>query len=179
MFGVEQKLIVQDASSNFVPKGQKMLKAFSALAVTLGLIPVNALAVDAPSQFEQLRDRLTNAVPTTSIVDLNQCTLKSGTKTDDRKPIGGLAIDSFLILPDPYPSIAYAHSHFTVIPDGMPVIELNQYRVKPDDTAILTFRRISPTTYKPISDPSVFECSLGTGLRFLPRGELLTSTKKK
>lgn len=171
--------MVPDALSNFVPKGQKMLKAFPALAITLGLIPGYALAADASSQFEQLRDRLTNAVPTTSIVDLNQCTLKSGTWTDDRKPIGGLALDNFLILPDPNPSIAYANSHFTVMPDGTPVIQLNQYRVKPDDTATLTFRRISPTTYKPISEPLVFECPLGTGLRFLPNGELLTPTDGK
>ncbi|WP_273795115.1 VirK family protein [Brucella intermedia] len=156
-----------------------MLKALSALAITLGLIPGHALAAGAPSQFELLRDRLVNAVSTTSIVDLNQCKLESGAKTDGRKPAGGFSIDSFLMFSEPNPSIVYAHSHFTVMPDGMPVIQFNQYRVKPNDTATLTSRILSPTTYKPISDPLVFECQVGTGLRFLPKEELLTPETEK
>jgi hypothetical protein len=166
--------MVSDASSHFTLEGQKMRKTFSALAVILGLIPGYALAADTPSQFEQLRDRLMNAVPTTSILDLNQCTLKSGTSKSDRKPIGGLPIRSFLILPEPNSGITYAHTHFTVMPDGTPVTEINQYRVKPNDTATLTFRRLSPSTYKPLSDPLVFDCPLGTGLRFVPEGKPLT-----
>ncbi|WP_161939580.1 VirK family protein [Paramesorhizobium deserti] len=131
----------------------------------------------AASQFEQLRDRLLAGHPTMSIVDLNQCKQQAGKTTGAAKPIGGLLIRNFMITPAPNPKIAYANQHLTVMADGLPILELIQYRIMPDDRAIITAHRLSPENYKPLSDPRVFECPLGTGLHFEPETGVIPMIK--
>lgn len=123
---------------------------------------------EIPSQYEQLRARLINGVPTVSIVDLAQCTKKSGVTGSGPGPVGGFRIDGFQILLEPNPRIAYAYKHYTVRPDGTPVVEFLQYRVMPDDTATLTIRVFSATEYKSLIEPIIYECTVGNGMRFVP-----------
>ncbi|MBC2886772.1 hypothetical protein H7Q97_15390 [Ochrobactrum sp. CM-21-5] len=137
-----------------------------AFVVAFNLVPAMAVAMPA-TQFDRLRDELFAGKSITSIVDLNQCKQESGPVTSNIKPIGGFTIGAFQVLPEPEPQIAYAHKHFTVMPDGTPVIEFVQFRVMLDDTVTLTVRRLSPTTFHPLSEPRVFMCVVEKGLRFV------------
>ncbi|GAB1581799.1 VirK family protein [Phyllobacterium phragmitis] len=143
------------------------MRVFNVVIAALILAPGISQA-KAADQFEHLRDRLLSGQPTVSIIDLNQCKQKAGETTGAAKPIGGLLIRDFMITPEPNPKIAYANQHLTVMPDGLAVLELIQYRITADDRAIITAHRLSPENYKPLSDPRVFECPLGTGLHFEP-----------
>jgi VirK protein len=63
-------------------------------------------------------------------------------------------------------TIAFANVHFTVSPNGSAVREFIRYRVMQNDSATVTARSLSPTTYQPVAEPLVFQCTLGHGLRF-------------
>ena len=141
--------------------------------ITVSIVAPQLALAEPPSPYEQLRDRLLSGKETVSISDLKKCTQKSGTIITNIRSVGGFWIDAFQILPEPNAHIAYADEHFTVTPDGAPVIEFLQYRVASNNIGTLTVRRLSPVTYKPLSEPIVFECQIGDGLRFLPEEGLL------
>ncbi|MEL4073174.1 VirK family protein [Ochrobactrum sp. GPK 3] len=144
-----------------------MNRALFIFSLALVFIPASVSAADT-SPFEQLRTRLMNGTPTISVIDFNQCKQTSGTAHGNLKSMGGFLIDAFMILPEPNATIAYSYQHFTVAPDGTPVTELAQYRILANGTATAKFNRLSPTTFKPLIEPFVFECSLGAGIRFVP-----------
>lgn len=118
------------------------------------------------TQFDQLKERLLSGKPTISIVTLEQCTLKSGGNNAKSGVVGGIKIGAFLIQSLPKASISYANKHFTITEDGTPVIEFMQYRILLDDTATFKVTRLSPMNFRPLSEQKVFDCPLGTGLRF-------------
>jgi hypothetical protein len=144
-------------------------KMLPALVVLGGIVQAHA----ATGEFEQLRHRLLDGQPTTSIVDFSECKAPSQTKPIAApalsSPIGGLVIKDFMIMPKPDTSIGYSDNHLTVMSDGTPVLEVVQYRVLPNETATVTVNRLAPNTYKRLSDPMTFDCPLGTGLRFAPK----------
>lgn len=135
-----------------------------------------SMTAHAQTQFEQLRERLLSGKPTISIVELDQCSTKSG--NSKASVIGGVNIGAFQILSAPDVRISYADKHFTVMDDGTPVIEFLQYRVFPNDTATFKVIRLSPVTYKPLSEPKIFDCPLGTGLHFVPGKISLSKTPR-
>ncbi|PRD41766.1 hypothetical protein C5748_20115 [Phyllobacterium phragmitis] len=154
-----------------------MLHILSTLISATALFSFIASAQAATgTQFDDLRDRLLAGTPTVSISHLDKCGHPAGEKLPAAMPIGGLTIRDFMILPGPKPAIAYADRHLTVMPDGTPVLELVQYRITPNDMATVTARRLSPTTYKQLSDPMVFECPLGTGQQFMPETGVIPAT---
>ncbi|WP_420962863.1 VirK family protein [Brucella sp. IR073] len=144
-------------------------KALTALFILGSAVQAQAARPQSTGEYEHLRDRLLAGLPTVSIVDLSQCKMKDGKKPDALGPVGGLLIQDFMIMPEPHPSIGYSDNHMTVTPDGTPVLEVVQYRVMPDDTATVTANRFLPRGYKRISKPMVFDCQVGTALRFEPK----------
>ncbi|GGA83893.1 hypothetical protein GCM10011491_09180 [Brucella endophytica] len=144
-------------------------KALTALVV-LGSVTQAQAVLPAPTgEYEQLQHRLLTGLPTAAIVDLGKCQMKGGKKPEAIGPIGGLLIRDFMIMRGPQPNIGFSDDHLTVMPDGTPVLEVIQYRVMPDDTATITANRFSPGDYKKISKPMVFNCHVGTALRFGPK----------
>ncbi|WP_079212766.1 VirK family protein [Brucella pituitosa] len=137
------------------------------MAIAAGIFIPQVASAAVLTPYEVLRDRLLAGTPTVSIVDLSQCKLISGSAPAPSAK-GGFIIHSFMILSEPKSTIAYSDEHFTVTTDGIPVAELLQYRVRPDNTAIAKFSRLSPTTFKPLSEPMTYECVLGTGIHYAP-----------
>jgi hypothetical protein len=123
--------------------------------------------VEAENPYQQLRAQLFSGVPTTAIFSPSRC--RNGQQAQTKAPVpivsGGFAIRDFIEVNGN--SIAFADQHFTVQPNGSPVLELIQYRVTQDNSASVTVRSLSPTTYQPVGEPRVFQCVLGDGLRFL------------
>ncbi|WP_337050088.1 VirK family protein [Serratia fonticola] len=141
------------------------------LFTTLALVSITGSAqAKTATQFEQLKERLLNGKPTTSITDLSQCTSQSGKMGPKFSTIGGFSIDAFQVKSEPAARISYAHKHLTVMDDGTPVIEFLQYRVFQNDTATFKVTQLSPVTYKPLpgTEPMLFDCPLGVGLHFVP-----------
>lgn len=132
----------------------------------------------AAGEFQQLRHRLLAGLPTTSVADFGQCKLQAKEKADAAGPVGGLLIRDFMIMPEPNLNIGYSDDHLTLLPDGTPVREIVQYRVLPNETATITVNRLAPTTYTALSKPMVFDCPLGTGLRFKPKSGIQPATIK-
>jgi VirK protein len=135
----------------------------TAFSLAAGL--ANAKA-EAANPYQQLRMQLFSGVPTTAIFSPSQC--QNGQQAQTKAPVpivsGGFAIRDFMEVNGN--TIAFADQHFTVQPDGSSVLELIQYRVTQNDSATVTVRSLSPTTYQPVAEPRVFQCVLGDGLRF-------------
>lgn len=141
--------------------------SISLLALCL-LCPTGFAQAQSASEFEKLRARLLAGIPAVAVVDFSRCKQQSAGADEKAKPIGGFQIQDFLIKPAPNPHIAFADEHFTVLPDGTPVLEVIQYRIMPNEAATITVRRLSPAGYQQLSAPFMFACPLGTGLRFKP-----------
>lgn len=125
-------------------------------------------AAEPASQYNNLRERLLSGAPSVSILHLEKCEWPESKQGSKTAPIGGVKINEFMILPEPNAHISYANSHFTVRPDGTPVVEFLQYRINANDTANITMHTLSPTTYKPLSKPTTINCKLGEGIEFKP-----------
>ena len=135
----------------------------TAFSLSAGL--ANAKA-EAANPYQQLRMQLFSGVSTTAIFSPSQCQNGQQAQTKAAVPIvsGGFAIRDFMEVNGN--TIAFADQHFTVQPNGSPVLELIQYRVTQNDSATVTVRSLSPTTYQAVAEPRVFQCVLGDGLRF-------------
>jgi hypothetical protein len=138
-------------------------------AAILCLLAPGLASADPACRYQQLRKRLLAGMETHSVLSLAMCRTNAGTPPP---MTGGTRIDGFLILPGAgNESIAYADQHFTVRPDGTPVIEFLQYRVASDGTAAVTMRTLSPTTFQPLpagANATTYQCMLGRGLDFAP-----------
>ena len=137
-----------------------------AAAINLAAGATNAQAESA-TQYQQLHALLFSGVRTTAIFSPSHC--RSGEQTQATAPTrvssGGFAIRDFMEVNGN--TIAFANDHFTVRPNGAAVLEFIQYRVLQNDSATVTVRSLSPTTYQPVDEPKVFQCALGDGLRFV------------
>lgn len=121
------------------------------------------------SEYNKLQERLLSGAPTVSLLYTEKCDKLDGKPASAGSGvIGGAKIDEFIIKPDPNARISYANSHFTVRPDGTPVLEFIQYKINPDDTADIIFWRLSPTTHTQLSEPIRFKCKVGEGVKFKP-----------
>lgn len=141
----------------------------AAIAVALCATTGTAHSADAPADhYRQVRTMLFSGVPTVAIFSPSRCRNGQPPSAATATPVvsGGAWIRAFLELNGH--TIAFSNEHFTVKPDGSPVLELIQYRVALDRDATVTVRSLSPTTYMPVAEPRVFQCALGDGLRFVP-----------
>jgi VirK protein len=122
---------------------------------------------ESTNQYQQLHAQLFSGVRTTAIFSPSQC--RNSQQAQATAPIpmasGGFAIRDFMEVNGN--TIAFANEHFTVRPHGAAVLEFIQYRVLQNDSATVTVRSLSPTTYQPVDEPKVFQCALGDGLRFV------------
>jgi hypothetical protein len=142
--------------------------AIARATVALCLVAAAASAkAESLAQYQQLRKMLFSGVPTTAIFIPEKCrnSQQARAATTVLSTSGGLAIRDFLEIQGN--TIAFADRHFTVRPTGTAVIEFIQYRVMQDDSGTVTVRTLSPTTYAPLADAQVFQCTLGEGLRFV------------
>lgn len=147
-----------------------MIYKFCLPIVTVAILSESSIsqAAEPASQYSNLRERLLSGTPTVSILHLEKCDRPESKSASKVAPIGGVKIDEFMILPEPNARISYANSHFTVRPDGAPVIEFLQYRINANDTANITMHTLSPTTYKSLSKPTTINCTVGEGIEFKP-----------
>ncbi|WP_439272550.1 VirK family protein [Pseudochrobactrum sp. HB0163] len=136
------------------------------LVATLLLVTAN-YALATP-RYDKIIQRLSSGEPLVSILHIGKCKIKSGKTTLKINPTGGNKISDFMILPSPKSYIAYANKHFTIMPDGTPVLEFTQYRVKSNEEATVTVNRLSPVTYKQLSPSMIFACRLGEGIEIKP-----------
>ncbi|HIC7212248.1 VirK family protein [Burkholderia stabilis] len=122
---------------------------------------------DGATSYRQLRTQLFAGVTVTAIFSPNQCQNAQQTPAKATVPTvsGGFAIRDFMEVGGN--TLAFSNQHLTVQPSGAPVLELIQYRVMQDDSATVTVRSLSPTTYQPVAPAQVFQCTLGDGLRFV------------
>ncbi|WP_257127538.1 VirK family protein [Burkholderia sp. MSMB1078WGS] len=113
-----------------------------------------------------MRTRLFAGAAVTAIFSPNQCQHAQQAATQAAAPTvsGGFAIRDFMEVGGN--TLAFANQHLTVQPSGATVLELIQYRVMQDESATVTVRSLSPTTYQPVAPAQVFQCTLGDGLRF-------------
>jgi hypothetical protein len=142
-----------------------MRKLLTTLFILAGIGQAHAVT----SEFEQLRHRLLDGKPTTSILNLDKC--KAGQperKNGAHGPTHGLLIRDFTIVPKPNLGIGYSNDRVTVTPNGKPILEVTQYYILPDETAAVSINRLSLRNYRNLSAPAIYECHLGTGLRFAP-----------
>ncbi len=145
-----------------------MNKYFSIFAIATALIADIPLAHASPiHHYDQLRTQLFSGTPVTAIFTSAQCSTE-GTSSKPAAPppsiTGGLAIRTFIEVPNT--NIGFADKHFTIRPDGSPIIEFIQYRVMPDDTATVTIHILSPLTYQPLVPSKVYRCAIDNGLSF-------------
>jgi hypothetical protein len=137
------------------------------IALTLCIVPVvvNAKSID-DSQYNKLRTMLFSGVLTTAIFTPGDCTdsQQRQAKVDASATSGGVLIRDFLEIGGN--TIAFSDEHFTVTPDGNPLLELIQYRVMDNNSGVVTVRTLSPANYEPVAEARTFHCMLGNGLRF-------------
>ncbi len=148
-----------------------MLSRFAIVLVAAGAATSLAATAASPqpdsaNSYRQLRTRLFAGVTVTAIFSPNQC--RNAQQAATRAPVptvsGGFAIRDFMEIGGN--TLAFANQHLTVQPSGATVLELIQYRVMQDESATVTVRSLSPTTYQPVAPAQVFQCTLGDGLRF-------------
>jgi hypothetical protein len=141
--------------------------AIARAVVTLCLVTAAANAkAESLTQYQQLHKMLFSGVPTTAIFTPDKCRSGQQTPAATTTPSisGGLAIREFIEVKGS--TIVFADKHFTVKPTGAAVIEFIQYRVMQDDSGTVTVQTLSPTTFEPLAEAQVFQCTLGDGLRF-------------
>lgn len=147
-----------------------MLSRFAIVLVAAGAATSLAATAASPqpdsaNSYRQLRTRLFAGVTVTAIFSPNQCRNTQTAATRHRPTVsGGFAIRDFMEVGGN--TLAFANQHLTVQPSGATVLELIQYRVMQDESATVTVRSLSPTTYQPVAPAQVFQCTLGDGLRF-------------
>jgi VirK protein len=122
--------------------------------------------VESKDQYQQLRTVLFSGERTTAIFSPNECRSSQQAQGATQTPAvsGGFVIRDFIEVNGNM--LAFANEHVTVRPSGAAVLELIQYRVMANNSATVTVRSLSPTTYQPVAEPQVFQCALGNGLRF-------------
>lgn len=125
---------------------------------------VGSSVASATSAYEKVVKKLTSGDDVISLLHLDKCEVIEGKSTLNTSTVGGHRITEFLIIPSPKSYIAYANKHFTITPDGTPIVEFVQYRVKSDDDATVTVNKLSPVTYEKLMPTTVLKCRLGAGL---------------
>jgi hypothetical protein len=141
--------------------------ALVAVGAALNLMAGAANAkAESTDQYQQLRKLLFSSVRTTAIFSPNECHSSQQAQAATSTPAvsGGYVIRDFMEVNGNM--LAFANEHVTVRPSGAAVLELIQYRVLANESATVTVRSLSPTTYQPVAEPQVFQCTVGNGLRF-------------
>jgi hypothetical protein len=143
------------------------LSFIAGLAASL-LFGSHAAEAEAGQKYDQLHTLLNSGSPVTAILAPARChgVQQPGTPSATAAVIGGVEIRAFLEVVGK--TIGFSDQHLSVRPGGTAVVELIQYRVLPNDTATITTRALSPTTYQPLSEAKTFDCSVGDGLKFVP-----------
>lgn len=140
------------------------------LGLMLGFVACTANSSEsAGAYYQDVRKMLFSGRQVLSIFSPNLCSNAAGDSrgaaTQSGASQGGLWVRDFLELNGSV--LAFSNEHLTVKPDGTSVREVIQYRFKQDNTATITVRTLSPTSYEQLSEPKVFACKAGEGLRFV------------
>ncbi|PYE89996.1 hypothetical protein [Phyllobacterium leguminum] len=158
------------------------MRYFSNALTALAMLGAVAQAQAAPmtNQYEELSHRLLAGLPTTSIVDLDRCKVRPDPPGKNPVSSGltvGHVIKDFKMVPGPHAMIAYNQQRLITGPSNLPILEVFEYGVMPDDKAIVTMRELSPKTYRQLSEPINFLCQVGTALRFEPATGIMPADK--
>jgi hypothetical protein len=141
----------------------RLASAATVLSFFLLAAPCNAQA-ERVEHYDQLRALLFAGATVTAVFSPGRCDANNAEIGKGAAPVvsGGFAVHDFLEVPGD--NIGFSNQHLTLRPDGTPVLELVQYRVKADDSATIRVSFLSPVTFQSPSAPKIFQCRIGAGL---------------
>jgi hypothetical protein len=128
-----------------------------------------AQATERVEHYDQLRTLLFAGAAVTAVFSPDQCDAGARDSNAAAPTIrGGFIVHDFIeVVGD---NLGFSNQHLTVRADGTAVLEIMQYRLRPDDSAAVRISFLSPLTFLSLSTSQAFSCRLGTGLWFVVQG---------
>ncbi|MDB5405543.1 MAG: putative exported protein [Rhodospirillales bacterium] len=146
-----------------------VLLSFCVVSGSVVAAPWAAQATERVEHYDQLRALLFAGAAVTAVFSPDQC--DAGARdSDTAAPTirGGFVVHDFIeVVGD---NLGFSNQHLTMRADGTAVLEIMQYRLRPDDSAAVRISFLSPLTFLSLSTSQTFSCRLGKGLSFVAQG---------